>query len=104
MKPIDFRNETFADIRGRLDADRDFILRRLKYLGPCTTRQLADYLGMDVLSVRPRVSELYQMGAVDLTDRHGHEGVYAARTEGEWMLWVGREIQRATTGEQMMLL
>ena len=102
--PIDFRNETFDSIRGRLDADREFILQRFRIFGPCTTRQLAESLGMDVLSVRPRVTELCQMGAVELVDRHDHEGVYRARMEGDWMMWVAREIQRATSGEQMMLL
>lgn len=104
MMPIDFRNETFDSLRGRLDADRQIVLQRLKDDGACTTRQLSEKMGMDVLSVRPRVTELCQMGAVELVDRHGHEGVYRARMEGDWMLWVAREIQRARSGEQMLLL
>lgn len=65
----------------------------LLWHGPATTRDLAGRLGADILSVRPRVTELYQAGLVTLDDerpasnsqtltpsnsRTPHEGVYRA--------------------------
>lgn len=55
--------------------------------GPGTTRQLAARLSLDILSVRPRVTELYQCGLVALAPRTSqltpHEGVYRAQPPPE---------------------
>ena len=102
MKPIDFRNETFADIYSRLNDDRQAVYRKMMSIGDSTTRDLAKAMDMDILAVRPRVTELYQLGAVDLVDRHGHEGVYRARSQGDWMLWFGRQ-KNHDTNEQTLL-
>ena len=103
MKPIDFRNETFDDIYGRLNDDRMACLQKLREIGPSTTRNLAEQMGLAPEFVRPRVTELYQIGAVDLVDSHGHEGVYQARFEGDWILWCGAQKTLATSGEQLQL-
>lgn len=104
MKPIDFRNETFAEIQDRLVEDRERVYLALQQIGASTTRRLAESMDLAPEFVRPRVTELVQMGAVDLVDRHGHEGVYRALLLGEWMDKVASEKERASCGEQMQLL
>lgn len=104
MKPVDIRNESFADLSGRIDADRATVLAALRWHGICTTRQLAEHMGRAPEFVRPRVTELFQIGAVALAGREGHEGLYRARMLGEWMDWYSSEHAAATGGEQLMLL
>lgn len=103
MKPVDFRNETFREVLQRVGESRLAVLDALRRLGPRTTRALAAEMGVDILDVRPRVTELYQIGAVAQVGGEGREGVYAARTEGEWMDWFGSEQRAATTGDQMLM-
>lgn len=62
MKAEDYRNMTWEEIQGHLVEDRLTAYNSLQIWGPCTTRQLAVYMSLDVLSVRPRVTELCQMG------------------------------------------
>ncbi len=67
MKPVDFRNETFASLKQNWLVDsRLEVLDALKVHGPCTTKQLAVAMRPNdplfVLDVRPRVSELYALG------------------------------------------
>jgi hypothetical protein len=78
MKPVDIRNETFGDITARLDGDRLSVYQAFQIHGNRTTRGLAFSMGWDVLRVRPRVTELFQIDLVQLVERDGHEGVYAA--------------------------
>lgn len=103
MKAIDFRNETFSQIQGRLDNDRLSVLEALKARGPLTTRALAEAMGWDVLNVRPRVTELAQLGAVVVEGAAGREGIYRALSLGEWADWFEREHQAAADGGQMVL-
>lgn len=62
MKTTDYRDMTWEQVRGHLVEDRLKVYDSLMVWGPCTTRQLAAFMGRDVLSVRPRVTELCQMG------------------------------------------
>jgi predicted transcriptional regulator len=78
MKPVDFRHETFETIRARVVLDRAACLAALRACGPCTTRELARRMGRDILNVRPRVTELVQLGFVVTEDAAGREGVYRA--------------------------
>ena len=103
MKPIDFRNETWMEVRGRVTERMEACLMGLMMHGPCTTRVLAARMGWDILSVRPRVTDLIDLGAVDLVGREDNEGVYAARLEGEWREWFATEQRAATTGDQLLL-
>ncbi|MES2596413.1 MAG: hypothetical protein V4662_13795 [Verrucomicrobiota bacterium] len=84
MRPIDYRNETFRDIQTRLHSDRATVLEALQIHGPTTTRHLAEAMGCDILSVRPRVTELVQLGMAELVqpeaDAPKREGVYRALT------------------------
>lgn len=85
MTPIDYRNGTFAHIQARLHGDRASVLEALQMHGPATTRDLAKAMGADVLSVRPRVTELVQLGMAALVEPADpqapkREGVYRALT------------------------
>lgn len=84
MKPIDFRNETYETIAARLVSDRAACLAALRACGPCTTRQLAAHMGRDILNVRPRITELCQLGFVQPVDTApAREGTYRAIPEAE---------------------
>ena len=80
MNPIDYRNATWEDIAGRLDRNREAVYNALLRHGPATTRDLARAMGWDILNVRPRVTELFQIGFAVLVqdEAHGREGIYRA--------------------------
>lgn len=107
MKAIDHRNTTWAAVRENLSGRRLAVYSELARLGPCTTRDLAFKSGMDILTVRPRVTELLQLGFADMVApvdplKPGHEGVYFALSE-EAALQIFRERQAATTSGQLPL-
>lgn len=83
MNSIDFRNETFESLQSRLTGLRLMILDAWRAHGRMTTRELAARAGLDLLTVRPRTTELLEMGFLRLVDRRDHEGVYEALTEAE---------------------
>ena len=73
MKPVDYRNETFAGLKAKWLVDlRLEVLEGLKVHGPCTTKQLAAAMRpadpLFLLDVRPRVTELCQLGFAVLVD------------------------------------
>lgn len=68
MKPIDYRNETFAQVQARLEGGRAAVLAAWCEHGPCTTKELAERSGLSLLSLRPRTTELYQAGFVICMD------------------------------------
>jgi len=92
MKSTDYRDMTWQEVRGHLVEDRLKVYDSLCVWGPCTTRQLAGFVNMDLLTVRPRVTELCQMGlAVEMdvaperrrADGAMREGYYKAVPVGE---------------------
>jgi hypothetical protein len=101
MDPIDFRDAQFADLQALLQGKRQAVLEAYRVHGPCTTRELSERSGLDLLLVRPRTTELLQLGCVEVFEdedekedehdssrktEHGkrtHEGIYRARTPGE---------------------
>jgi len=78
MKPVDLRNALWEEIQGMLAGDRCVVHAILLRHGACTTRQLAGAANMDPFSVRPRVTELCQLGLAELVGKDGREGVYQA--------------------------
>lgn len=77
MEPIDYKLATWQDIQGRLEGHRERVYQALMLHGPCTTRDLAARINMDILNVRPRVTELCQLGLAHCTDdAHSREGRY----------------------------
>jgi len=104
MKPIDIRNENWADLKDRVCADRLNIYAALSMApAPITTRQLAEAMGMDLLTVRPRVTELCELFLVECVGRDGRDGLYVAvpwtRAENNF-----ERAKAAAMDEQMVLL
>lgn len=78
MKPIDFRNTTFAELRGQLVKKREAVWLdwhayeiELQAAGQslgATTREVCERFGRDILQFRPRCTELFQMGVLAVVD------------------------------------
>jgi hypothetical protein len=83
MKPIDYRNETFEQLLARgLVNERLKVYQAFQKHGPGTTRDVARKSGIDILNLRPRATELFQLGFLKLVegDAKGTEGIYRAYT------------------------
>lgn len=78
MKAVDIRNENWGDIQARLAGDRLTVWQALRVAGQRTTRELAADMGWDILRVRPRVTELYQLGLIQCIGKRKGEGLYYA--------------------------
>jgi len=83
MDPIDLRNETWEMLQARIVGQRLTVLEAWREHGPGTTRELALASGMDILGVRPRTTELVELGLVRLVGRKDHEGIYEYIPAGE---------------------
>lgn len=104
MNPADYRNATWDEIQQRIEGLRLAVYRAWLQFGPGTTREIAAAACMDILTFRPRSTELFQMGLLRLVDRehdHAHQGTYAAVPLEEAR--VARLAQTATTPEQMLM-
>lgn len=106
MNSTDFRDAEFEALREGLEASRKIVYEGWERFGPCTTRQLAGHIGMDILTVRPRTTELIQMGLLCVAGgcRGGKEGVYRARTKGEWNGFKGDVLTVMGTRTQLQLI
>ena len=95
MKPIDYRNANWHYLQSRIQGDRLAVFSAWRQHGPGTTKELAEKSGMDILSFRPRTTELVQLGFVILLDEFpGKEGTYRALSDGEaWELFRTRQEQ-----------
>ena len=79
MEPVDYRNATWLEIQGKLEGHRARVYQALILHGPITTRDLSARIGIDILTVRPRVTELCQLGLARCTEEeHCREGRYLA--------------------------
>lgn len=76
--PTDIRDCNWKFLYERLDSMRERVWSELLRHGPCTTAELAARADLHLLTVRPRVTELVQLGFVRITGRHNREGVYEA--------------------------
>jgi DNA-binding MarR family transcriptional regulator len=86
MKPIDYRNATWNEVQARVVSDRLDVWLAFSRHGPGTTREIARRSGMDILNLRPRATELYQLGFLDVVEdptskARTREGVYVALSE-----------------------
>src|SRR6266540_560666 len=101
MKPIDFRNDTFDSLQTRLAGLREQVWldwtayeMRRGNVG-ATTREVAATSKIDILTFRPRSTELYQLGVLmlapipqsEIRTPHSTEGRYRLRTTEEWQAW-----------------
>lgn len=110
MKPIDFRNETWASIRGRVEEGlRADVLRAWQIHGPGTTEDVCARWSSDpraILSFRPRTTELYQLGFITLVDGDASAkgGTYRARSTQEHRDWVAAQQREASTAQRELSL
>ena len=85
MTAIDYRNANFSQIRDLLSGQRLLVLHAWRRFGPGTTRQIAHKAGIDILTFRPRTTELLQLGLIELVPdvpgADAHEGSYRALTD-----------------------
>lgn len=88
MRPIDLRDAQFSDLTAQLVHLRLSVYEAFQEHGPGTTRQVAHAAGVDLLTLRPRVTELVQLGFLELTGHDGHEGIYRARTHAQTETWL----------------
>lgn len=70
----------FSELKRQLVSLRLSVYEALLEHGPCTTRELARECGIDLLTVRPRMTDLVQLGFAECIDTQGHEGRYRALT------------------------
>jgi hypothetical protein len=80
LSPSEIRDSNWQQISGHMHGLRQVVYEALRMHGPCTTRQLAAKAGMDILSVRPRVTELAELGFAACSGREDKEGIYRACT------------------------
>lgn len=87
MKPVDFSRENWQSLRERVSDLREAAWLAWQQHGPGTTEDVAARAGWDVLNLRPRTTELVQLGFVSLVerDRVAKAGIYRALTEAEAM-------------------
>lgn len=78
MLPTDIRDANWETLSGQLDAMRERVWQELLRHGPCTTATLAGRADLHLLTVRPRVTELVQLGFARCVGRERREGVYEA--------------------------
>ena len=79
MNPVDFRNANWEEIQASLNGRRQRVYEALLTYGPGATRELAIHMREDILAVRPRVTELHQLGlAKCIDDQPTREGHYLA--------------------------
>lgn len=100
--PTDFRNATFESLHGSIEGLRLAAYQAWLAHGPGTTRAVAAKCGMDLLTFRPRTTELVELGLVRVQHSPGgetHEGVYCATGRDEWQQW--REAR--VSGQQQLL-
>ncbi len=105
MTPIDFRNETFAALKDRLTGLREKVWLAWISFGPGTTRDVSRRSGIDILTFRPRSTELCQMGAIVLAaapEPSLTEGTYRARTAAEWQAWLESHQDEASRQLQLV--
>jgi hypothetical protein len=103
MKPIDIRNANFHNLRAQLDVRRAHVLGLLALHGPCTTRELSLLTAEDILSIRPRVTELVQIGLAVLHDRENGQGVYRVALQSEWEQWHEKQMEGTITAQMQLV-
>lgn len=82
--PSAIRDESHAAKRAAHADHRDKVFAALvAAAAPISTRALAQAMKWDVLSVRPRVTELFQMGLIVLDGRCEDGGLYRVATASE---------------------
>lgn len=102
MKPVDFRNATFADLESRLAGMRESVLAAWRAHGPGTTVQIAARSEIGLLTLRPRTTELFELGFLTLAEDQQAKGAgtYRVRTYAEHLAWLTEQQRQAGTGQK----
>ncbi len=80
----DLRSVHFAEIRSRLTGNRLEVYAAMLEHGPATAKELAERMGWDKCSVRPRLTELRDaFHVVETGERRNSEHVFAALSVAE---------------------
>lgn len=104
LTPLDFSKANLADIQKRVTKLRLAVYEALLKHGPCTTRELATAMERDLLTVRPRVTELLELGLVALVgDERTHEGTYRALTWSEAAALQETQKRQPQPAEQLLM-
>lgn len=106
MKAIDFRNNTFWSLRGELEGLRRRTYSAWRQHGPGTTREIATLSGISLLTLRPRSTELLELGLLEIVSdvegepqRRAREGVYQVTPVERWNTW-----RAARVDSQLLLI
>jgi hypothetical protein len=100
MKPVDLRAATFVSVRQGLSQSFKDVYTAWVTFGPGTTREVSQKSGVDLLTLRPRTTDLYHLGLVELWGaERGSEGVYKSVPEEQWESWQKNQI----SGQLQML-
>ena len=80
IDPAEIKRLNWAELKGRVSGPRETVCTWLAgHNGPATTQMIADGTGIHLLTVRPRVTELVQLGFVRCIGRNWlREGLYEA--------------------------
>lgn len=102
MNPEAIRDMNWEEIQGRLEGWRGRIYEALAKHGPCTTHELAGASGISLLTVRPRITELVQLGWVECLEMVHKEGRYHAIPEARALAnWTAERARREGEGRQL---
>jgi hypothetical protein len=106
MKPIDFRLATYESLQERINDSRAGVLAAWRKFGPGTTAVVAEAAGISILTLRPRSTELFQLGFICLNDLQPYvgEGVYRAREATEIIAWCAARRAEATERQTELAL
>lgn len=102
MTPAQIRDAVWADLQANLNERRRAVYEAFKKYGPATTLQIAAIAGIGLLTLRPRTSELMEMGLLECVGRLPEGGVYKAVEMEEAAKRVA--VARVAAGEQLQML
>jgi hypothetical protein len=102
VSTIDLRNATFQSLQENIHAMSAMVLQAWRTHGRGTTRLVAEMARIDLLTFRPRTTELVQIGLVKLIGRIGTEGLYEAATPEEVRAFLAGQ-QRAEIQPELKL-
>lgn len=83
LTPAQIRDASFERRRSWICGMRQTVWTALHDHGACTTDELAFATGISILTIRPRVTELCQLGFAEICGRSEDSGVYRALTLDE---------------------
>jgi predicted transcriptional regulator len=72
----DLRFAHYSEIAETLTGKRAFVHAAMAICAPCTATELAEKIGWDKCSCRPRMTELFQAGLLEVGERRNSEYVY----------------------------